>query len=55
MKELARRYHGEMIAERGMDIEAQILEVIRDLRVAERALAVKDITSWLPRPRMAST
>jgi hypothetical protein len=26
MKELARRYHGEMIAERGMDLEAHVLE-----------------------------
>lgn len=47
LRALARRYHGEMIAERGMDLEAQILEVIRDLRAAERALSVKDIRSWL--------
>lgn len=47
LRTLARRYHGEMIAERGMDLEAQILEVIRDLRASERALSVKEITSWL--------
>jgi hypothetical protein len=47
LRALARRYHGEMIAERGMDLEAQVLEVIRDLRAAEKPLAVKDITSWL--------
>ncbi len=47
LRALARRYHGEMIAERGMDLEAQILEVIRDLRQSERTLSVKDITSWL--------
>ncbi len=47
LRELARRYHNEMISERGMDTEAQILEVIRDLRASERALSVKDITSWL--------
>lgn len=47
LRALARRYHGEMIAERGMDLEAHILEVVRDLREADRPLAVKDITSWL--------
>jgi hypothetical protein len=47
LRTLARRYQGEMISERGMDLEAQILEVIRDLRAAEKPLAVKDITSWL--------
>ncbi len=47
LRALARRYHSEMISERGMDTEAQILEVIRDLRASERALSVKDITSWL--------
>src|SRR5712692_9087214 len=47
LRALARRYHGEMIAERGMDLEAQILEAIRDLRAAEQTLAVKDITSWV--------
>lgn len=47
LRALARRYHVEMISERGMDLEAQILEVIRDLRASERALSVKNITSWL--------
>jgi hypothetical protein len=47
LRSLARRYHGELISERGMDLEAHILEVIRDLREAGRPLAVKDITSWL--------
>jgi hypothetical protein len=47
LRSLARRYHGEMVTERGMDLEAQILEVIRDLRQSERTLSVKDITSWL--------
>src|SRR5438093_2798033 len=31
LRELARRYNKEMIADRGMDMEAQILEIIRDL------------------------
>src|SRR6266851_345604 len=47
LRALARRYHGEMVNERGMDLEAQILEVIRELRQSERTLSVKDITSWL--------
>jgi len=47
LRVLARRYHGEMVSERRMDLEAQILEVIRDLRESGRPLAVKDITSWL--------
>lgn len=47
MKALARRYHGEMIAERGMDLEAHVLEAIRDLKEAGRPLVVKDIASWL--------
>jgi hypothetical protein len=28
---LAKRYNREMIADRGMDMEAQILEIIRDM------------------------
>jgi hypothetical protein len=47
MRALARRYHGEMVNERGMDLEAQVLECIRDLRESGRPLAIKDITNWL--------
>jgi hypothetical protein len=47
LRTLARTYHGEMISERGMDLEAHVLEVIRDLREAGRSLVVKDIASWL--------
>jgi hypothetical protein len=47
LRALARRYHGEMVSERGMDLEAQIIEVIRDLRDSDRPLAVKDIASWV--------
>src|SRR5713101_7141860 len=47
LRALARRYHGEMVNERGMDLEAQVLECIRDLRESGRPLAIKDITSWL--------
>jgi len=46
LRELARRYNRELIADRGMDMEAQVLEVVRDLRAAGEKLAVKDITSW---------
>lgn len=47
LRDLARRYNREMIADRGMDMEAQILEVIRDsLAAGESKLSVKDITNW---------
>ncbi len=46
LRDLAHRYNGEMIDERAMDMEAQVLEVIRDMLGAEpRArLSVKDVT-----------
>lgn len=46
IRSLARRYHGQIISERGMDMEAQILEVIRDLGDANRPLAIKEVTTW---------
>jgi hypothetical protein len=48
LKELARRYHREMIAERGMDTEAQVLEIIRDMITSpiNPPLSIKGITSW---------
>lgn len=46
LQELARRYHGEIIAERGMDPEAQVLEIVRDLVAQGSSLAVKDIADW---------
>ncbi|HEX4826350.1 MAG TPA: hypothetical protein VFV19_18770 [Candidatus Polarisedimenticolaceae bacterium] len=46
LQELARRYHGEIIAERGMDSEAQILEIIRDMLAQNAPLAIKDISDW---------
>src|SRR5713101_2798621 len=48
LQELARRYHREMVAERGLDAEAQVLGIIRDLLASpyEARLSVKDITSW---------
>lgn len=48
LQELARSYNREMIEERGMDMEAQVLEVIRDMRSSHMniRLTIKDITSW---------
>lgn len=48
LRALARRYHRELIAERGLETEAQVLEVIRDMlpRSETGRLALKDITSW---------
>jgi hypothetical protein len=46
--ELARQYNREIISDRGMDTEAQVLEVIRDLAGSweKPTLAIRDITSW---------
>lgn len=47
LKELARRYHREMVAERGLKPEAQVLEVIRDLLQDGRSrLEVGQIADW---------
>jgi len=47
LRELARLYNGQMIADRGMDNEARVLEVIRDLGASgEAKLSIKEITSW---------
>jgi hypothetical protein len=54
MKALARRYHGEMIAERGMDLEAHVLEAIHDLKEAGRPLVVKELRAGF-RTAMATT
>jgi hypothetical protein len=47
LRDLARRYNRELIADRGMDMEAQILEVMRDLLESSEdgKIAIKDITS----------
>jgi hypothetical protein len=47
LRELARQYNSELAAERGMDTEAQVLEIIRDLLASgESRPSVKDITNW---------
>jgi hypothetical protein len=47
LRELARRYNREAIADRGMEMDAQVLETIRDLHMAsaDGRVTVKDITS----------
>src|SRR5205085_2590288 len=47
LRELARRYHREMIADRSAAMEAQVLEIIKDLLASgDSRLSVKDITNW---------
>lgn len=48
LRELARRYHREMIADRGMDMEAHVLEIIRDMIASpiKPPLSIKGITGW---------
>jgi len=46
LRQVAREYHRELVADRGMDIEAQVLEIIRELREeGEVSPSIKDITS----------
>ncbi len=47
LRALARRYNQEIVTERGMDTEAQVLEVIRDMVASplEAKLTVKEITA----------
>jgi hypothetical protein len=45
---LAREYNREIISDRGMEMEAQILEIIRDMLSSHfiDRLSIKEITSW---------
>ncbi len=45
LQDLARRYNRELIADRGLEIEAQLLEVIRDLMEKAEKLSVRAITA----------
>jgi hypothetical protein len=47
LREVARQYNREMIAERGLDTEAQLLEVIRDMLISGQRsrLTIMEITS----------
>lgn len=48
LRSLARRYDREIVSERGMDTEAHILEIIRDMLVSPETepMSVKDIATW---------
>lgn len=45
LREVAREYHRELVADRGMDLEAQVLEIIQELRDSPYAdgLSIKEI------------
>ena len=43
--EVARERHRQIVADRGMDVEAQLLEVIRDLERQRSRLAIGEITA----------
>ncbi len=47
LKEVARQYHREMVSERGLDMEAQVLEVIQSLLLSSEngMLTLAEITS----------
>jgi hypothetical protein len=46
LRELMRDYHRELVADRGMDMEAQVLEIIRELQQSsyEPGVSIKEIT-----------
>jgi hypothetical protein len=46
LREVAREYHRDVVADRGMDVEAQMLEIIQELQQDQFSpgLAVKEIT-----------
>ena len=43
--EVARERHREIVADRGMDVEAQLLEVIRDLERQQSRPAIGEVTA----------
>jgi hypothetical protein len=46
LRQVARDYHRDLVADRGMDMEAQVLEILQELQQEpfSRGLAVKEIT-----------
>jgi hypothetical protein len=44
--ELARRYNREMIADRALDTEAQVLQVVKEIIAAKQLPSVNAITTW---------
>jgi hypothetical protein len=48
LRELMRDYHRELVADRGMDMEAQVLEIIQELREFEPSdVSIREITNRL--------
>jgi hypothetical protein len=47
LRQLLRDYHKELVSDRGMDIEAQVLEIIRELRESggESSLSIREIAN----------
>jgi hypothetical protein len=45
LREVARERHREIVADRGMDVEAQVLEVIKNLEGQQSKLAVGEVTA----------
>jgi hypothetical protein len=45
LREVARQRHREIIADRGMDVEAQVLEVINELERRQSKLAIGEVTA----------
>jgi hypothetical protein len=47
LRQVAREYHRELVADRGMDIEAQVLEIIQELQLLNDGdgIAIKEIGS----------
>src|SRR6266571_1230831 len=47
LRQVAREYHKELVADRGMDMEAQVLEIIQELQLLNdgSGIAIKEIAS----------
>jgi hypothetical protein len=45
LREIARARNREIVADRGMDVEAQVLEVIKDLAGQQSKLTVAEVTA----------
>ena len=47
LRQVAREYHKELVADRGMDVEAQVLEIIQELRLLNdgSGISIKEIAS----------
>ena len=48
LRDLAKRYNRELVTERGLDAEAHVLEIVRDMLARDTPvpLTIKEITSW---------